>query len=36
MQNRYVVYIGDFGQYGLLRALTSGGDGEPPLTLAVL
>lgn len=37
MQNRYVGDVGDFGKYGLLRALCrSDGDGLPDLSLGVV
>ncbi len=36
MQNRYVGDVGDFGKYGLLRALCQSQDGHPPLKLGVI
>src|SRR5947207_14751363 len=36
MQNRYVGDVGDFGKYGLLRALSSPLRGRPPLSLGVV
>ena len=37
MQNRYVGDVGDFGKYGLLRALCEGsGDGLPGLSLGIV
>ncbi len=36
MQNRYVADVGDFGKYGLLRALVRGESEAPPYSLAVL
>lgn len=36
MQDRYAGDVGDFGKYGLLRALTSGSDGDLPLRLGVV
>ena len=37
MQNRYVADVGDFGKYGLLRALTRGeSPGDDPLSLGVV
>ncbi len=36
MQNRFVGDIGDFGKYGLLRALCDPSDGDRPLKLGVV
>lgn len=36
MQDRYTGDIGDFGKYGLLRALTSGSEDDLPLRLGVV
>lgn len=35
MQNRYVGDVGDFGNFGLLKAVLAGDDGGSPLTLGV-
>jgi hypothetical protein len=36
VQNKYVGDVGDFGKYGLLRALCQPQDGYPPLKLGVI